>query len=171
MASDTSNIKMGVCKITFGGTDLGYTKGGVDVEVTTETHKVVVDQFGSTEVNEFIMGRNVKVKAPLAETTLENLVAIMPGATLVMDAGTPIGVKVTTGIGESLLDTADELVLHPVANADADVSEDFVIPRAATAGALSFAYKVDAERIFNVEFTGYPDPVTKVLFVVGDPTP
>lgn len=36
------NIKLGACKVSFGGVDLGYTKGGVQVEVATETLKVTV---------------------------------------------------------------------------------------------------------------------------------
>lgn len=277
--SNTQNVKLGVCQITFGGVDLGYTKGGVEVEVTTETHKVMVDQFGNSEINEYIMGRAVKVKVPLAETTLENMVQIMPGATLVgggdkasgfftfagipadadtvtingvvftfkttpaapnhvqigasaaasiinlytevassvhpdlivadysydatklyveygiagtvgnaftlAELGTDITVSgavlsggsgsivarvdVTNAIGESLLDVAQQLVLHPIALDPSNHSEDFIVPLAATAGALQFAYKLDEERIFNVEFTGYPNAVTKVLFKVGDP--
>lgn len=81
--SDTNNVKLGVCKIFYGGVDLGYTKGGVEVTVTTSTHEVKVDQFGETPINELITGRQVGVKAPLAETTLDNLVAIMPGASLI----------------------------------------------------------------------------------------
>lgn len=278
MASDTKNVKLGVCKITFGGADLGYTKGGVEVEVTTETHKTTVDQFGTTEISETIMGRTIKVKCPLAETTLDNMVRIMPGAIMVSDGAKASGnatfsgqpavsdtltvgttvftfktvaaavneisigatlaatianaaqvinasaltgtvvasasatiltvtaidvgaignaialaktgsaitvsgatlvggadatkkrVEVTTGVGINLLDIAKELVLHPIARAEGDSSEDFAIPRAATPGALNFAYKVDEERIFNTEFSGYPDPATKVLFKVGDKT-
>lgn len=277
MASNTENVKLGVCRVTFGGADLGYTKGGVEVTVTSETHKVEVDQFGHSEINEYIMGRTVKVRVPMAETTLENLVRVMPGATLVEDGGTKasgtitftvnpvaddtitingvvwtfkatastaysiaigadvaatiqnaatklnastnskviqatytagasdltityddfgvvgnsftlaasvatvsgatltggvdstaVRVDVTNGIGTSLLDIAAKLTLHPVGNAEDDLSEDFVIPRAATAGAIQFAYKLDEERIFPVEFSGYPDPTTKLLFSVGD---
>jgi hypothetical protein len=170
MASDTQNVKLGVCTITFNGVDLGYTKGGVEVEVTTETKKVMVDQFGNSEINEYIMGRSVKVKVPLAETTLENLVAIMPGATLVTDGvdATKKKVTVANGIGISLLDLAEELVLHPVANLTTNKADDFTVPLAMTPGAMTFSYKLDEERIFNAEFTGYPDPVTKVLFIVGD---
>ncbi|CAO3459779.1 hypothetical protein [Azospirillum argentinense] len=170
MASDTKNVKLGVCTVTFDETDLGYTKGGVEVEVTTETHQVTVDQFGNSPINEYVMGRTVTVTCPLAETTLENLVAIMPGATLVTDATdtTKKKVVVTNGIGASLLETAKKLILHPVGKAANDRSDDFVIPLANTAGALQFAYKLDEERIFNVSFSGYPDPVTKVLYVVGD---
>lgn len=280
MASDTKNVKLGVCTINYDGKDLGYTQGGVEVSVTTDTHEVEVDQFGKTIVNEIIMKRNVKVKVPLAETTLENLVAIMPGAELVSDGAKATGtitiatqptngqtilvngktitfktaptgaldvligattaasasnlaavlnasqdvalavadysvatnvvtvtygergvagnsftiatgtagasvtvsgatlsggvavtkarVDVNTGIGTSLLAIAKTLVLHPTANAATDLSDDFVVPLAGTAGALQFSYEVDKERTYPVEFTGYPDGQGK-LFYVGDP--
>lgn len=279
MASDTNNVKLGVCQVFFGGVDLGYTKGGVEVEATTETHKIEVDQFGKSVINEIIMGRNVAATVPLAETTLENLVRIMPGAilqgvggtaatgtvtfvtappvngdkvtiagtdftfkttpvlqtdlaipgtiaaaatalasaitssalpltaapaagvvtitaatagvagnsvTLAKTAATPANITVSGavltggvnganqhvavghGIGTSLLATAKKLVLHPQALALSDKSEDFVIPLANTAGALSFAYKLEEERIFNVTFNGYPDLISGKLFSVGD---
>ncbi|MGF7174718.1 hypothetical protein [Azospirillum doebereinerae] len=172
MASDTKNVKLGVCSVLFDGVDLGYTKGGVEVAVSTETHKVTVDQFGNTEINEYVMGRTVKVTCPLAETTLGNLVKVMPGATLITDGAdaTKKKVEVTNGVGRDLLSVAKTLVLHPVALPASDKSEDFTVPLAATAGAMTFAYKLDEERVFKVEFTGYPDPVSKVLFVVGDET-
>lgn len=90
MPSSTDNVKLGVCSVLFDGVDLGFTQGGVEVEVSTSTHEVKVDQFGETPINELITGRTVSAAVPLAETTLENLVAIMPGATLVTD-----GVKAT----------------------------------------------------------------------------
>lgn len=170
MASDTKNVKLGVCTVTFDGTDLGYTKGGVEVEVTTESKKVEVDQFGKSPINEIIMARMVSVKVPLAETTLENLVKIMPGATLITDADTPTQKKVvvTNAVGTSLLEMAKKLVLHPQSLPASDKSEDFTVPLAMTPGALTFAYTLENERIFNCTFTGYPDPLTKTLFVVGD---
>ena len=282
MASSTENIKLGVCRAYFDGVDLGLTKGGVEVTVSTETYKVEVDQFGKTPVSELIMGRNVMARVPMAETTLDNMVRVMPGATLVETGGAaatgtitvttnptagqtvvvngvtftfrsgtaPLandvllgasagatatnlaakleastdpavavatyeaaasvvtvtyGVKsvegntftlaagtsgvtvsnatltggsaptsrrvdVTTGTEQpSLINLARELRLHPIYKDDADKSEDFIIPLAATAGALTFAYQVEAERVFNVEFTGYPDSNTKRLFIYGSP--
>lgn len=173
MASDTKNVKLGVCKVLFNGEDLGYTKGGVEVTVKTDTHKVNVDQFGKTAINEYVMGREVMAKVPLAETTIDNMVRIMPGATLQTDATDPTKkyVEVTTGIGVDLLSTARELRLHPISLPDADFTEDFVIPLANTAGALNFAYKLEDERIFNVDFNGYPDPTTNKLFYVGSRPP
>lgn len=87
MANDTRNVKIGVCRIIYDGVDLGLTKGGVEVEVATETYKVEVDQYGKSPINEIVMSRSCSVKVPLAETTLENLVATMPGATLVQNGG------------------------------------------------------------------------------------
>lgn len=279
MASDTKNVKLGVCRVLFNGSDLGYTKGGVEVEVKTDTHEVNVDQFGKTPINEYIMGRTCSVKAPLAETTLDNLVATMPGATMASDgvfatgtitvatlptngqtitvngqtvtfktaavnpldvliganasatagnlasvlnassvpaiaaanyavagavvtvaydlrgtagnaftlatgtAGASVTmsgatltggvnatvnrVDVNTGVGIDLLSIAKELRLHPVNKADNDKSDDFVVPLAASSGALTFAYKLEDERVFNAEFKAYPDPVSNKLFYIG----
>ena len=288
MASSTKNVKLGVCQVYFDGVDLGYTQGGVEVTVKTDTHKVNIDQFGKTTINEYIMGRDVSAKVPLAETTLENMVAIMPGTTLIQTGGTvasgtitfatgaasandtvtvngvtftfkaspssdyevapgtgaagsaanlyaalvastdpavkacnyslsgsvitvkygsalmygttgkqsaagnsvtlakngtnitvsganlsggadatSTSVSVATGIGSDLLGFARELRFHPVNKGAGDVSEDFAIPLAATSGALNFAYKLENERIYNVEFMGYPNAATGQLFTVG----
>lgn len=279
MASDTKNVKLGPCAISYNGVDLGLTKGGVEVSVSTDTHTVEVDQFGKTPIDEVVMARKCSVKVPLAETTVENLVAIMPGASLSSDGvkaagtvtlsglpanndivtvngvvftfkttsapgprdvligadasataanlraklsasvdpaveaasyggsagtvavtyrtdgvvgnaftlaktGTNIAVSgatlsggtnatkkkvvVTTAIGTSLLAVAKKLVLHPTANAPDDRSDDFTVPLAGTAGALTYKYDVENERVFDTTFTGYPDPTTKILFIVGD---
>lgn len=281
MASSTKNVKLGVCKVYLGGVDLGYTQGGVEVSVKTDTHKVEIDQFGKTTVNELIMARNVMAKIPLAETTLQNLVKTMPGSTLVSDGAVATGsiaftanptatttvtvggqaftfqvakpttafqvqiganlvatsanfvsvfnrsmvqkevggltasmnatgtlitisaidmgtapnavtldaangatasaatltggvvetkarVDVSIGTSVDLLSVAQELRLHPSSRADGDFTEDFTIFQAATAGALTFAYKVDAERIYSVEFSGYPNSDGK-LFALGNP--
>jgi hypothetical protein len=166
MPSSTQNVKIGVCKITFDGTDLGYTQGGVDVEVTTDTHKVTIDQFGNTPISEYIMGRSITVTAPLAETTLETLAKVMPDT--LVEGTTAKKATVSTGIGSNLRDTAAELRLHPIGLLDTDMSEDLVIPLAATAGAIKFAYKLDAERVFNVTFNGYPDDTGKLFYIGPD---
>ncbi len=85
MTSSTKNVKLGTCNVFFDDKDLGLTKGGVEVEVSTSTHEVTVDQHGSTPIGELITGRTVSATVPLVETTLDNLLAIMPGSTLVTD--------------------------------------------------------------------------------------
>ena len=165
------NIQLGTCNIDLNGTDLGLTIGGVEVAVTTTTHVTTVDQFGETIVSETITGRNVMVKVPMAETTLENMAAIMPGAELITDGidANKKRVDVKTGIGVNLLDAALPLTLHPVNLPVSDVSEDFVVPLASTPGGVQFAYKHDEERVFMADFKGYPDS-SGLLYTYGDLT-
>lgn len=173
MASSTENIKMGTCSITFDGVDLGMTMGGVEVVVETTTKETKVDQFGDTVANETIMGRNITISMPLIETTLDNMVALLPGTTKVIDGtdATKIKALVTSGTGTSLILQAKELVLHPIELPDTDKSEDLTIPLAATPGAMNFAYKYDEERVFNCTFKGYPDRAQNgLLFIYGDKT-
>lgn len=274
MASE--NIRMGTCRVTFGGVDLGFTMGGVEVTVATTTHETKVDQLGDAVAAESIMGRTISVKAPLVETSVYNMTNVMPGATLNTVGGastvgtitmatapiagdtvtiggvvftfraaltfandvlvggtttiaatnlknvlaahpdpfisrftwtssaaivtgtakikgaslngssltagqvsitvvpfasgvepTSANVSVTTATGVSLLAGAKELRLHPIAKLVTDTSEDLVIPLAACAGGMSFAYKYDAERVFDCEFKGYPNTGTGVLFTYG----
>jgi len=167
----TQNVKIGVCNVNYNSVDLGYTKGGVEVEVTTDTHEVMIDQFGNTPISEYINGRQVIVRCPLAETTLDNMVSIMPGATKITDATDTASIKVvvTPGVGSNLLSLAQKLILHPSGLTTADVTEDFVVPLAGTAGAIRFAYKLDEERVYNIEFKAYPDS-GNILFIFGDET-
>lgn len=173
MASDTKNVKLGVCRVTYGGVDLGLTKGGVEVAISTETHEVTVDQYGDAPINEYITSRTCEVTVPMAETTLENAVKVMPGATLITDGedSNKKYVSVPTATGVSLLDIAQELVLHPIANEENDKSDDFTVYRAATPGEMNYSYKLDEERIFNCSFKAYPDHSQGgLLFAIGDTT-
>lgn len=167
MSSSTENVKLGVCTVTFDGVDLGLTKGGVEVEVSTMTHEVTVDQFGETPVGEIITGRMVTANVPLAETTLDNLVKIMPGATLLTEGTGPatkkrVIVPVSTSL--NLLTVAKKLVLRPYNTTGED---DFVIPLAMCPGAMNFTYQLDQERIFTARFKGYVGS-NGMLFSVGD---
>lgn len=276
MPSATDNVKLGVCSVLFDGVNLGFTKGGVEVEVATMTHEVKVDQLGETPIGELLTGRTVSATVPLAETTLENLVRIMPGSTLVTDgvkgtgtvtfvtavpvagdrvtvgedvftfrvtptqegevkigvgagatglAATAVNfaaainqanigytatsnlgvvtitakatgtgwnkaivanfttpanctvvalaggtnatfarVVVSTGININLSDIAKALILRPRGTFGED---DFTIYKAATPGALTFAYSIDNERVYNTNFKGYA-LANGNLFAVGN---
>jgi len=170
MASDVKNVKLGPCAVDFDSTDLGYTKGGVEVDITTTRKKIMVDQFGETEVDEYITGRQVTVRVPLAEHNLATLAAVIPGATLVIDGtdATKMRIDVTSGVGTSLRDTAAELVLAPTLGT---ANENFTVFLAAPSGDIQFAYRHDEERIYAVEFTGYVDVDNgNRLYSIGDDT-
>lgn len=165
--SSVDNVVLGAALVTFGATDLGYTQGGIDVEIKTETRKIMVDQFGATEVNEYIMGTGCTVKVPLAETDLAKMLIAMPGATIVGTATKKLNVPHRQGT--SLRSFAQQLVLHPKALSLGDKSQDFTVPIAAAKSNINFSFKHDAERVYNVEFSGYPDLTTGLLYVMGDP--
>lgn len=168
-STNADNVQLGTCSVVFDSVDLGLTKGGVEVNVSTMTYKVTVDQFGGTEINEYITGRTCLVKVPMAETDLTLLAKVIPDASLVT-SGANKKVKVKTSTGKSLRNFAGVLTLHPIALAAASRNNDFTVPIAAPKGEFSFAYKLDEERIYNVEFQGYPDLATDVLYVIGDNT-
>lgn len=160
MAVTTDNIKLGVCDATFGALDLGATKGGVEVEIKTETYEVKVDQFGETVVKELVTGTVVTVKVPMAETDLERIKALMPQSAAILDAATStttIGVEIRSGVNVDLLDHADVLKLHPTGLAAGVTDQDFTVFKAAPSPNFSFRYDTGAERVYEVTFKGYPD--------------
>lgn len=150
MAKKTEDVKLGACNVFYDGKDLGFTSGGVEVSIETETKDITVDQLGNTKLSEIIQGRNATIKVPLAESVLENLVQILPGSTLSSNGDQLV---VNTGMGENLISYAKELKLVPINESDVTI----VIPKAATPGSFSLSYKHDEMRVYEVEFTSYPD--------------
>ncbi|NIH77427.1 hypothetical protein FHV99_004679 [Ochrobactrum sp. P20RRXII] len=152
MASSTKNVKLGACRVYYDGRDLGFTKGGVEFEVTTNTHDVTVDQLGETPISSLITGRTATVSVPMAETTLENLVAVMPGSVLVSDGSKSTGKITFAGevadgdtvkIGDAVFtfrDVATGLYEVPVADDAAEVAAFFV----ETASEAGVPYSFDA---------------------------
>ncbi|CAG9228870.1 hypothetical protein [Burkholderia vietnamiensis] len=155
MASDTKNVKLGICTLFYKGKDLGYTQGGVTVTVQTNTHKVNVDQFGQSAINETIMSRDVTIKAPLAETTLDNLVATMPGATLVETGGVAAAGSVTFN---SVPVEGDKLTVNGTAftfKAAPVAATDILIEGTASAQATQVASVLSASADANVSACTY----------------
>lgn len=165
--SDVTNVKMGVCSATF-GSDLGHTKGGVVVIYTPDIHDTTVDKYGSTVVEKYVVGESLIARVPLAESTLANLAIAIPAGD---DAA--IATKLTLGrdAGFKLSDEAAELVLHPIANAANDLSEDVVLYSAVANEAVELAFKVDGEKIFEVTFVALIDESKNTgnyLGLIGD---
>jgi hypothetical protein len=147
MASSTENVKLGVCNVLFDGVDLGFTKGGVEVEVATSTKEITVDQMGETPIGEIIMGRTVQATVPLAETTLDNLVAVMPGSELISDGAKATG-TVTFSAAPPV--DGDKITLAGVAFTFKTVpvsANDMAIPATIGAAATALAAKINANAV------------------------
>lgn len=147
MPSSTDNVKLGVCSVIYGGKNLGFTKGGVEVEVATSTHEVTVDQYGETPVGELITGRTVSATVPLAETTLENLVQIMPGATLETDGAKSTGTvtfDTTPPVsGDSVTVSGTKFTFRTAPKTEYEMP----IPATIEDAAIALAEKIDATEI------------------------
>lgn len=161
------NLEMGPCSVNFKETDLGLTKGGVEVEFGTEVATITADQHGDTAINDVIKARSIKVKVPLAERDLTTLATVFPGSTLVGTTAKKLVFE--SAVGTSLRALAGPLILHPQDKDAADKSGDLEVPLAMCKGDFTFSYKHDDQRVYAVEFNGYVDLTTGVLFVMGDP--
>lgn len=165
MPTSTDNLELGPCNVTFKATDLGLTKGGVEVEFGTEVTEITADQFGDTVINDIVRGRSVMVKVPMAERDLDKLAAVFPASTLV--GTTTKRLVINDGVGTSLRELAGPLVLKP--KGATDDTRNVTIPLAMAKGDMSFAFKHDDQRVYAVEFKGYVDLTTGELWNLGDP--
>jgi hypothetical protein len=150
--SDISNVKMGVCSVTFGTTALGHTKGGVTVTYEPDIHDITVDQYGSTPAEKVLIGQKLKATVPLAESSIANLAIAIPEG----EAGAE-SIKIGGKVGLRLSSEAETLVLHPIANDSDDLSEDVVIYKAIVTNSIEIPFKVDEERVIELEFEGLVD--------------
>jgi len=168
MAADITNVKLGVCNITFNDVDLGHTKGGVVVTYTPEYHDVTVDKFGNTIVEKVLIGEKLTVKAPIAEATMSNLAVAMP-----VTSGDTSKTTIGDQVGTALATLAKQLVLHPIANDAADLSEDVVLYKAIVGSEIALDYTYDGERIVEVTFEALLDESRSAgdyLGLIGDST-
>lgn len=159
------NVKLGVCKIYAGGTDLGFTIGGVEVTYSPEYQETKVDQLTGI-VERFLIGEKLSAKVPLAEFVVANLKASIPH-------GTQVGKAITVGgvTGRRSSPLAVQIRLHPIANADNDKTDDVILHKATNTAELTIGHKNDGEKILECTFEAYSDntkPAGNMLGLIGD---
>lgn len=117
MAVTEGNILVEAMNVSWGGTDLGATSGGVTVTPTVNTVEITADQLGAQRLDEVQNGTTVEVSMTLQEMTAAQWASIVGSST--GDNHTPVAGTQVTGYGESknftnLSASALELVLKPV---------------------------------------------------------
>ncbi len=162
MAANIQNVKIGACTVTFGGTDLGHTKGGVEITIETEKAEITVDETGSTVRDFSLLGEKLTAKVRLAETQVANLINAFPMGEL-EDTNTRL--KIGKTAGQRFATEAKELKLRPIGNVDD--SEDVVLYKAVSLGELTIGYTNDEERIIEVEFQALWDETKDALGHIG----
>jgi hypothetical protein len=166
--ADITNVKLGVCSVTFDDVDLGHTKGGVTVTYTPTYHDVTVDKYGETIVDKRLLGEKMVATVPLAESTLANFQVAIP-------EGSTDGEKINIGssVGDSLLDSSAELVLHPLENDAGNLDDDIVFHKAVVTSPVEISFANDGERVLSVEFEALLDETQadgSYLALIGDST-
>lgn len=173
--ADIKNVRIGVQNLTFNDVELGHTDGGCEFSYAPEYTDVIVDAYGNTPADKILMGETVKVKIPLAETTLDVIKTAIPNGTLITDSIDATKKKLTIGStpGKRLSDQAQELILHPIYMASDDKSLDITIHKAVIVNEISLPFKKDEKSVLEVEFIALIDE-TKTdgdyLACIGDKT-
>lgn len=165
--ADITNVKVGVCSVTFNSVDLGHTKGGVEVSYEPVYKDVMVDAYGETVVEKYLNGEKLTAKVALAESTIANLKVAMPQGTLA-GAG---NARVTLGAkaGKKATEDAALLVLHPVGESDRDF--DVVFYKAIVASTVVLPHRNDEEKVVEVTFEALLDETKSdgnYLGLIGD---
>lgn len=164
-----SNYQLGPCDLTFKGTALGKTFGGVRLTASQTSVELKTDQDGETPVDEFKTGTQIKVSGNLAEITLANF-AFMFHTTVQTD-GTKQKVEVVPGVGTSLMDQGGVLILKPyVAGVvTTDANKWITLHQAGMKATMDLAYDANTQQAMQFEAVGYPDS-TGVIATFGDTT-
>lgn len=167
MAKSITNVKVGVCDVSWNSVDLGHTKGGCTITYTPDWYEITVDEYGTTPADAVLKGERITVTVPLAESQLANLKVAMPVTddnTDNLTIGSTVGAKAST--------YAKQLVLHPIEATD--ISDDIIIYKALSIGEVVQDKKIDAETIITVTFLALIDESKSnlnLLAMFGDSTP
>lgn len=160
MAKNIGKLDAGVMDvyISSGGpeTDLGYTKGGVELTWDRTFLKITADQPGDTTIDKILTGNGAKAKVLLAQADVDSLaIAIAEGEKVVGSLSTKFNFG--TDAGERLSDHVVQLRLHPHHLPANDYTQDITFWRAASTEPVPTSYKVDEQRVLEVTFEAFYD--------------
>lgn len=167
--ADITKVKVGVCSVTFNGTDLGHTVGGVEVSYEPTHYDVVVDKYGDTVVEKKLVGEKLVAKVPLAEYTIANLKNAMPQGQYAGAANARIQVGISAG--QSARSQAAQLVLHP--QNEGTRAYDVVFHKAYVANKIVLSHTNKSTKVIEVEFEALLDETksdNNYLGFIGDST-
>lgn len=165
MSGTVANVKMGVCNLTFGGDDIGFTKGFVKLTYAVETTEKTVDQL-DTPIDEIATKQSIVVSVPMAEQNFALFSDFVPGATYVEGAGGAEKLILTGASGTSLGALGKVLTLTPVGGTDNDT---VTLHKGIPVVNWDVSFDKDNVRVFTVDFKAAPD-VSGQWVTFGDPS-
>lgn len=167
-----TNTVLTPMRVKFNGVDLGGTVDSVTFTKKLKMADVKVDQFGDTAIDKRVAGYDLMVKFTIAEIkNIDNWKVAFPSSHEIVNGGTK-SLYTDMNIGDSLLSSAHQLLLHPLSNTDADLSGDYLFYKAACIQASEVKYGPDKQAGLNVEFYIFPDTsvVPAKFYTLGDPS-
>lgn len=151
---DLSKVKVaGPCRITLDGVDLGHTLGGILFTANRELVKVMADKYGTTPIDYVLNGTEATLEFQLAQTDYRQLDPTMPETSSYDGAGTMDRIDIGGDAGYSLRRDAKQMIIHPLKNADSDLSEDITLYLVVNTGNVEIPYRVDEQKVVNCTFT------------------
>lgn len=170
---DISKLELGPALIEMGDglIDMGFTKGGITMTIETETSPVTTDQFGTVIMKDILVGRNITLTIPFAETDLTKLSTFIPLASVSV-SGVFERVNINTPVGADLVASAAQLLRLTKSIGDTtstDPNDQFTFYQVAMKGAIEVTFSIEDQRIWEVEASVYPDASNGfALGVFGD---
>ena len=139
-------------------TELGGTKGGVDVERAMKFTSLSVDQVPG-DVADLISGDDITIKTVLAEATLENLKLAWNSSTPVTTNTTPASKTTGMGIETGLAKEHSITFVGPAPSQGAAYTTRTYTHTKAISYATGQAFKLEktGETVFPVTFKLHPD--------------
>ena len=161
---DLTEINLGHADVTWGGTTLGHTMGGVTINIETTIVDAMTDDYGQSPVFGVYNGDTIEVTVPITQLASDTLETAFPFATL--EAG-----KLELGkvVGEKTTAHSAELVVQPKNSAFEGVS--LVVHEAVVVSRGEINFNNDEQTVIELTFRGYVDAAstTGLLGYFGSP--
>lgn len=155
------NINFDIADVSFNGVNIGFTKGGVEVNITGAVLDAIIDDYGDTPIKSYDKGTAIEVVIHGAESARANLALAFPTAIVMGDRlkfGGQVGSEIPTG----------RLVISPVAgNLD-----PIVVYKARATSEVTIPYANDDIAVIDATFVGLIDTTRADgdrLFRIGGP--
>jgi hypothetical protein len=156
-----TNLDLGICRVTYGGTDLGATLDNVIITINRTKAEIKADQLGTTVVDRKMSGTMMQVATSLAEVkNLDDVwKAVFPSADLVIDGVDPtkkyMDFRERICFGDQA--NALPLLLHPLCNDDADVTGDFLFDLVIASEESEFTFGPEEQQRLKLVWNVLPD--------------
>jgi len=166
-------MELSPMRVKFNSVDLGGTLAGVVITAKYVKSPILADQSGSTVRDRRVSGIEISVTTELAEIQNKDVWAVVfPHATKVgTGTGALAAIDFKENMGDGELAKAEQLVLHPLSKADADLSADYTFFKAIASAESSVTYSPTEQARLKIVWNILPDEsaTPNKFFRYGDP--